>query len=176
MFFLLADDFLGGDVFRAEAAEFGLVLRIQVGVVGGDGDVDFATGFEVRRGQFLRFVVAFRAPGDVVGVAEGVDVEDVDVGGGEEEVLHERGDHVPRVEEKDAGDEVEEVCRGHGDDERAEDGVREELGEADSAVCLDLLLHGFDRDEDGGEEEVPVIEAISSAHKPPTQLVGDGIG
>ena len=43
----------------------------------------------MRGWELLRFVVAFGAPGDVVGVAEGVDVEDVDVGRGEEEVLNE---------------------------------------------------------------------------------------
>lgn len=55
----------------------------------GDGDVDFASRFEIGGGEFGGFVVALGAPGDVVGVAEGVDVEDVDVGGGEEEVLDE---------------------------------------------------------------------------------------
>ena len=50
----------------------------------GDVDVDFSAGFEVGGGELGGFVVAFGAPGDVVGVAEGVYVEDVDVGGGEE--------------------------------------------------------------------------------------------
>jgi len=54
-----------------------------------DVDVDFAAGLEVGDFEFWGFVVTFGAPGDVVGVAEGVDVEDVDVGGGEKEVLEE---------------------------------------------------------------------------------------
>jgi len=53
----------------------------------GDGDVDTAGWFEVGGGELGGLVVAFGAPGDVVGVAEGVDVEDVDVGRGEEDVL-----------------------------------------------------------------------------------------
>ena len=75
--------------FLGEDTHFGVVLGVEVAVVLGDGDVDLASRFEVGGGEFGGFVVAFRAPGDVVGVAEGVDVEDVDVGGGEEEVLDE---------------------------------------------------------------------------------------
>lgn len=106
MFLFRAHGFGRDGVFGAEDAEFRLVLRVEIGVVGGDGDVDFSAGFEVRGGEFLRFVVAFGAPGDVVGVAKGVDVEDVEVGGCEEEVLDERGDHVPGVEEQYARDEI----------------------------------------------------------------------
>lgn len=75
--------------FDGEFGEFRFVLRIEVAIVLGDVDVDFAAGFEVCGGQFFGFVVAFRAPGYVVGVAKGVDVEDVDVGWGEEDVLDE---------------------------------------------------------------------------------------
>ena len=152
----VGDDFLRRDVFGAESVEFGLVLGVEICVVGGDGDVDFAARFEVRGGEFLGLVVAFGAPGDVVGVAEGVDVQDVEVGGGKEEVLDEGGYHVPGVEEEDAGDEVEDVGAGHGDDEGEEDAVGEEVGEAEAVVVLDLLLYAFNRDEDGGEEEVAV--------------------
>ena len=60
---------------------------------------------------------------------------------------------MPGVEEEDGGDEVEEPGGAHGDDEGAEEFVGEELGEGE-AVFGDLLLDGFDRDEDGGEEEV----------------------
>ena len=55
----------------------------------GDGDVDAAGGFDGGGGELGGLVVAFGAPGDVVGVAEGVDVEDVDVGWGEQDVLYE---------------------------------------------------------------------------------------
>lgn len=80
-------DFLGG--FGADDAHFCVVLSVEIAVVLRDVDVDFAAWFEVGTGELFGFVVAFGAPGYVVGVAEGVDVEDVDVGGGKEEVLDE---------------------------------------------------------------------------------------
>ena len=124
--------------------------------------MDFAAWFEVCRGQFLGFVVAFRAPGDVVGVAEGVDVEDVDVGGCEEEVLNEGCYHVPGIEEHDARDEVEDVGRAHGDDKREEDVVRKEEADGED-LLFELVLYRLDRDEDGGEEEVAVARPSASA-------------
>jgi hypothetical protein len=45
-----------------------------------------------------------------VQVAESVDEENVDVGREKEQVLDERGDHVPRVKEHDGRNEVETVC------------------------------------------------------------------
>lgn len=77
--------------FDGEFGEFRFVLRVEVAIVLRDVDIDFAAGFEVCRGKLFGFVVAFCAPGYVVGVAECVDVEDVDVGGGEEDVLDELG-------------------------------------------------------------------------------------
>jgi len=89
LFVLCGDDldFLG--CLGGNDAHFGVILIIEVAVVLGDGDVDFTVGLELHAGQFLGFVVAFGAPGDVVGVAEGVNVEDVEVGGGEEEIMDE---------------------------------------------------------------------------------------
>jgi len=49
--------------------------------------VGFAFGVDGGGFEGGCFVVAFRAPGYVVGVAEGVDVDDVCVSWGEEEVL-----------------------------------------------------------------------------------------
>lgn len=154
---LVVDDFFGGDPFGAEGADLRFVLGVEVRVVGGDGDVHLAAGLEIRGGEFLRGVVALGAPGDVVGVAKGVHIEDVDVGGGEEEVLEEGGEHVPGVEEEDRGDEVEEPGGGHGDDEGKEDFVGEEEGNGEVGVQRELGLDGFDGDEDGGEEEVAVV-------------------
>lgn len=154
MFLLWSHRAFGSGVFHGELAEFLLVLRVQVRVVGGDGDIDLAAWLQIRGGEFFRFVVAFGTPGDVVGVAEGVDVEDVEVRRGEEEVLHEGCDHVPGVEEEDGGDEVEDPSGGHGDDEGEEEAVGEEEGEGEAGLERDLGLHGFHRDEDRGEEEV----------------------
>lgn len=72
---------------------FCIVLRVKVAVVLGNADVDFASGFKVNLFQFRRFVVAFGAPGDVVGVAEGVDVKNIDVRRCKEEVLDELSLH-----------------------------------------------------------------------------------
>jgi hypothetical protein len=152
---LRGDVALGGLPFGLEGAELGLVLGVEVCVVGGDGDVDFAAGFDVGCGELFGFVVALCAPGDVVGVAEGVDVEDVDVGGGKEEVLQEAGGHVPGVEEEDGGEEVEEPGGTHADDQGEEELVGEEHGEGEAAF-VDLFHDGFDGDEDRGEEEVSV--------------------
>lgn len=150
---LLRDDALGSLPLGGKSAEFGLVLRVEIGVVGGNVDVDFAARFERRGGQFLGLVVALGAPGDVVGVAEGVDVEDVDVGGRQEEVLQEAGGHVPWVEEEERGEEVQQPGRAHTDDEGEEELVREEHGEREAAG-VDLFHDGLDGDEDRGEEEV----------------------
>ena len=95
--------------FNHDFAHFGFVLSVKVAVVGGDVDVDFAAWFGGYGAEFFGLVVAFGSPCDVVGVAEGVDVEDVDVGWGEEEVLEEGGEHVPGVEEEEGDDEPEEV-------------------------------------------------------------------
>ena len=85
-------------------------------------------------------------------VAECVHVEDIDVRRRHEEVLDEAGEHVPGIEEEEGDDEVEEVRRGHADDEGAEDGVLEQLRDLE-AVCH-LGLDCLDSDEDGGEHEV----------------------
>ncbi len=64
---------------------------------------------------------------------------------------------MPWVEEEDGADEEENVSRGHGHDEGAEEWIREERGEGDAAVVLDLCFDAFDCDEDRGEEEVSVF-------------------
>ena len=66
-----------------------VVLRVQVTVIIGNVDVDFPARLEVDAGELLRLVVSFRTPRDIVCVAEGVDVEDVEICGRQEEVLYE---------------------------------------------------------------------------------------
>ena len=75
------DDLLLFDWLVGEKAHFGFILGVEVGVILRNMDVDLAAAFE--------FVVAFGAPGYVVRVAKGVDVEDVNVGWREEKVLDE---------------------------------------------------------------------------------------
>lgn len=88
-----------------------------------------------------------------MGVAEGVDVEDVNVGGCQGEVLQEGGEHVPWVEEDEGDDEPEEVRRDQRHDQREENLVFEEVGDVEEVVG-ELKLDRLDRDEDGGEHEV----------------------
>ena len=107
-------------------------MRVEIFVVAGDVDVDFAFfgGFDAF--EFGGFVVALCTPGDIVGVAEGVDVQNVDVGGREEKVLNElcgvslsmllpgigagRGqatytcEHVPWVKEHEGSYKVQDIC------------------------------------------------------------------
>jgi len=70
-------------------------------------------------------VVALGAPGDVVGVAEGVDLQGADVGGEEGEVLRRRGEHVPGVEVEEGHEEVQAQGGARGDDQVREDVVAE---------------------------------------------------
>ena len=87
-------------------------------------------------------VAALGSPRNVVQVAEGIDVQDVDEGGGEDEVLDEGVEHVARVEVEERGKEVDTEGRDHGSDERA-DGDLEERAE-------DLLGSGL-RSESAGD-------------------------
>ena len=52
-------------------------------------------------------IIAFCAPGDVVGVAESVDLESADVGWEKREVLCGGGEHVPWVEVEEGHEEIE---------------------------------------------------------------------
>lgn len=90
-----------------------------------------------------------------MGVAEGVDVEDVDVGGGEGEVLEEGGEHVPGVEEEEGHHEPEDVGRDEGDDQGEEDLVLEELADGEGGVQSEFVLDRLHGDKDGGKHEVP---------------------
>ena len=68
--------------------------------------------YSLRLAQILRRpVVSLGTPRDIVQIAEGVDEQDIDVGREQEEILHERVQHVPWVEEHNGRDEVETVCR-----------------------------------------------------------------
>ena len=86
-------------------------------------------------------------------ITKRVDVENIDVGRSQGEVLQERGEHVPRVEEQEGDHEVEDVGRDQGDDEREEDLVLEKVLKDEDAVG-ELVLDGFDGDEDRCEKEV----------------------
>ena len=83
----------------AEVPERFVIARVDVELLGGHFELD-GVGFGTDGGAEVGVddVVALGAPGDVVGVAEGVDLERADVGGEEGKVLRGGGEHVPRVE------------------------------------------------------------------------------
>ena len=83
------NDFLLFDRFVHENAQFSFILGVEVSIILRNIDVDFSSRLHSCRAEFLSFIVAFRTPGDIVGVAECVNVEDVDVGGGQQKVLDE---------------------------------------------------------------------------------------
>lgn len=64
-------------------------MCVQVAVILRDVDINLTAGLQVSRGQFLGLVISLCTPGDIVSVTEGVDVENVDVGRGQEDVLDE---------------------------------------------------------------------------------------
>ena len=95
-------------------------------------------------------------------VAEGVDHQDVDIGGHEEEVLAEGGEHVPGVEVEEGGDEVETEGGGNGD----EDDARAAGGEEGfhDFVCVfareaQAVGEGVDDEIDGVDDYVELHDA-----------------
>lgn len=64
-------------------------MSVEISIVLRDVDVDLSAGLGVRRGQLFGLVITFRTPSYVVGVTEGIDVQDVDVCGSEKDVLDE---------------------------------------------------------------------------------------
>ena len=62
-----------------------------------------------------------------MGVAESIDVKDVDIGRSQEKVLDEACEKVPRIEKQEGDDEPEDVGRQQGDDEVLEERVAEQV-------------------------------------------------
>lgn len=115
-------------------------------------------------------VVAFGAPGDVVGVAEGVDLQRADVRGEEGEVLRGRGEHVPGIEVEEGHEEVEADGGGGGDDEVGEEVVAQFQGGGGEAELQDDDVqggeggvghyHGVD-DQGGHEHFLGALRAVA---------------
>ena len=77
------DSLLDG-CFDHNLPHLSLVLGIEIRVVRRDVDVYLATRLEVGGRQLLSFVITFCTPCNIMGITEGVDVENVDVSRGEE--------------------------------------------------------------------------------------------
>jgi hypothetical protein len=65
-----------------------VVQGIEIAVIKGEFFLRLAVFVDGGCLELLRFVVTFRAPGDIVRVAERVDINDVSVGWGEKKVLN----------------------------------------------------------------------------------------
>jgi len=108
------------------------------------------------------YVVAFGAPGDVVGVAKGVDLESANVGGEEHEVRGGGGEHVPGVEVEEGHEEVDAYGGTSGDDKVGEDVVAEvealgmgfKLADYDVDAGEGVVGHDYCVDYHGGEVEL----------------------
>lgn len=157
---------LGGDLDAvAEVAQRLVVARVDVELLRGHLELDAVALADGAAEVRLHDVVALGAPGDVVGVAEGVDLEGADVGGQEHEVLARRGEHVPGVEVEEGHDEVE-ADGGEGRDDEVREDV---LAEVDIRVVL--LLELPHDDEDCGKGRVDHDDAVGD-HAEHVQFLG----
>ena len=120
----------GGDLEPvAEVAQGLVVAGVDVELLGGHLERDSVAGLADRGAEVgVDDVVALGAPGDVVGVAEGVHLQGADVGGQQGEVLRRGGEHVPGVEVQEGHEEVEADGGGGTDDQVCEDVVAEHEG------------------------------------------------
>lgn len=73
-------------------------------------------------------------------VTECIDVDHIDVCGGEEDILDKRREHMPRLEEDDGSVKPETVGSQHGQNDRPEDRICEGISAVPSCqyLCLDL--------------------------------------
>lgn len=122
----------------AQVAEGLVVAGVDVELLGGHLEFDGVAlagdgGAEVD----VDDVVALGAPGDVVGVAEGVDLERADVGGEQGKVLRRGGEHVPGIEVEEGHEEVEADGGAGGDDQVREEVVAQLEGGAGRAQLED---------------------------------------
>lgn len=74
-----------------------------------------------------------------MGVAKGVDVENIDKAGRHEYVLDQTGEHVPGIQEEDTGEEVHDIGGAYGHQNVSEGGLFQEREEG--AVCVMPLFH-----------------------------------
>ena len=135
--------FLGGLVRRQGTFHRERELAVDVGLrlVGLYDDGHLAVGGlgGRRRRQRIGLVRALGPPRHVVPVAEGVDVENVDVRGHDQQILREGREHVPRIEVHERGDEVQTESGRESDDDRAGRGREQGLGEGGGGGGVEVL-------------------------------------
>ena len=123
----------GGDDLEtvAQVAQRLVVARVDVQLLARHLQLDRVALVPDRRAQVrVDHVVALGAPGDVVRVAEGVDLQRADVRWEQGEVLRRGSDHVPWIQVQEGHEEVQAHGRGGRDDQVGEDVVAQtQLGE-----------------------------------------------
>ena len=136
----------------------GVDVELLRGHLEGDGVAGLADGgTEVG----VDNVVALGAPGDVVGVAESVDLQSADVGGEEGEVLRRGSEHVPGVEVQEGHEEVEADGGGGADDQVGEDVVAED---DDGEGVFELRDDDVERAEEGVRHDDGVDDHAGHEH------------
>lgn len=117
-----ANSFLGHLQAIAEVTQGFVITRVDVELLRGHLQLD-RIALTGHRGTEINMdnIIAFRAPGDIMSVAKGVDLQSADVRGKESEVLRRGGEHMPGVEIKKGHQEVEAHGRAGGDDQVRED-------------------------------------------------------
>ena len=83
----LTDNFRLLGRFGSDSTHLSIILCVKIAIILRDVDINFAAWFQIGGWKLLGFVIALGTPSNVVSVAESVDVEDVDVGRCEEEIL-----------------------------------------------------------------------------------------
>lgn len=133
------------DVGSEGALHSGLKLTIDVGLrlVNFLNDCVFAAFVlgGLCRGESIRLVGALGTPGHIVPVAEGIDVEDVDVRRLQDNVGRKRGKHVPGVGIHEGGDEVETKCGSEGNDNDTSTRRSEERPQEGPKAFVRLEIH-----------------------------------
>lgn len=119
-----ADSFLGDLQAISKIAQRFVIARVDVELLRGHLQLN-RVALTRHRGTKINVndVVAFCAPGDIMSVAERIDLQGTDVRRKEGKVLCRGGEHMPGVEIKKGHQEVEAHGRAGGDDQVREDVV-----------------------------------------------------
>ena len=146
----------------AEVAQGLVVAGVDVELLGGHFEGDCVAGFADGGAEVgVDDIVAFGAPSDVVGVAEGVDLQGADVRGEEGEVLRGGSEHVPGVEVQEGHEEVEADGGGSADDQVGENVIAED---EDSEGVFELRDNDVERAEEGVRHDDRVDDHAGHEH------------
>lgn len=136
-----------------------LESRIDVGLwlVGFVDDLGFSAiaSLGLGCGKNIGLVGSLGTPRNIVPIAEGIDVEDVGIRRGDEQVLWERVEQVPWIEVKEGGDDVETKGSSQGNQNDTTRTLEEVPEELSSAACIQLeRLEGLHDEVDGQDDDI----------------------